>query len=131
MLACVCQPADTGIFRRSQVLLSASPRKLNTGAIPKPGRILAMTPVITSEPSANNSRSVMEKVPAKSEAGNNTSSSNGKLVKKKSKCATDSISQGAREIDAAGAQNSSHPRRRNDEDSARKPNPCDQVRMVG
>lgn len=56
MLACVCQPSDTGIFRRSPVPLGAPPLKIiNRGAIPKPGRTLRLsTPVITSEPSAKN-----------------------------------------------------------------------------
>lgn len=55
MLACVCQPSDTGIFRRSPVPLGAPPLKINRGAIPKPGRTLRLSsPVITSEPSAKN-----------------------------------------------------------------------------
>lgn len=57
MLACVCQPADTGIFRRSPVPLGAPPLKINRGAIPKPGRTLRLSPVITSEPSAKNKQS--------------------------------------------------------------------------
>lgn len=50
MLACVCQPADPGIFRRSPIPLGAPPLKFNhKGAIPKPGRTLRI-PVITDEP---------------------------------------------------------------------------------
>ena len=50
MLACVCQPADAGIFSRSPVPLGAQPLKFNhKGAVPKPGRTLRV-PVITSEP---------------------------------------------------------------------------------
>lgn len=50
MLACVCQPADAGIFSRSPVPLGAQPLKFNhKGAVPKPGRTLRI-PVITSEP---------------------------------------------------------------------------------
>lgn len=55
MLACVCQPADSGIFRKSPIPLSNPPLQLNNnnnnskGAIPKPGRIIR-APVITREP---------------------------------------------------------------------------------
>lgn len=45
MLACVCQPADPGIFRRSPIPLGAPPLKIaNRGAIPKPGRIIRLYP---------------------------------------------------------------------------------------
>ncbi|XP_044255145.1 apoptosis-stimulating of p53 protein 1 isoform X2 [Tribolium madens] len=51
MLACVCQPADPGIFRRSPVPLGAPPLKISTGAVPKPGRSVRLTaPVITDPP---------------------------------------------------------------------------------
>lgn len=51
MLACVCQPADPGIFRRSPIPLGAPPLKINKGAIPKPGRSVRLTtPVITDPP---------------------------------------------------------------------------------
>ncbi|EFA01529.1 hypothetical protein TcasGA2_TC007089 [Tribolium castaneum] len=52
MLACVCQPADPGIFRRSPVPLGAPPLKI--GAVPKPGRSVRLTaPVITDPPGFN------------------------------------------------------------------------------
>lgn len=52
MLACVCQPADTGIFRKSPIPLGTAPLQLNNkGAIPKPGKTLRL-PVITNEPSS-------------------------------------------------------------------------------
>ncbi|KAJ3657656.1 hypothetical protein Zmor_009443 [Zophobas morio] len=48
MLACVCQPADPGIFRRSPVPLGAPPLKI-TKALP--GRTVRLTtPVITDPP---------------------------------------------------------------------------------
>lgn len=57
MLACVCQPSDTGIFRRSPVPLGAPPLKINRGAIPKPGRTLRLSSqVITSEPNSNKNK---------------------------------------------------------------------------
>lgn len=65
MLACVCQPADPGIFRRSPIPLGAPPLKFNhKGAIPKPGRTLRI-PVITNEPGSvlscnNNNRTVQK-----------------------------------------------------------------------
>lgn len=49
MLACVCQPSDVGIFRRSPVPLGAPPLQIK-GAIPKLGRIIQNPSVITSEP---------------------------------------------------------------------------------
>lgn len=53
MLACVCQPADAGIFRKSPIPLNNAPLQLNNkGAIPKPGKIIRI-PVITREPSVN------------------------------------------------------------------------------
>ncbi|XP_071056815.1 apoptosis-stimulating of p53 protein 2 isoform X2 [Onthophagus taurus] len=53
MLACVCQPSDPGIFRRSPVPLGSQPLRLDhNGAIPKPpGRILCIPVVVTNEPS--------------------------------------------------------------------------------
>lgn len=54
MLACVCQPADPGLFRRSPIPLGAPPLKFNQkGAIPKPGRTFRI-PVITNEPCSVN-----------------------------------------------------------------------------
>lgn len=50
MLACVCQPADSGVFRRSPIPLGAPPLRMGTGAIPKPGRTVRLSPVITDAP---------------------------------------------------------------------------------
>lgn len=56
MLACVCQPTDNGIFRRSPASLGPKQLKMNNGAIPKPGRTLRIIPVITSEPTAKSTQ---------------------------------------------------------------------------
>lgn len=134
MLACVCQPADTGIFRRSQIPLGASPLKLNSGAIPKPGRILGVSPIITSEPSTRNSHSSVEKNDHK--LVDDTPSSSEKLPRKKSKHVGDIISRGTREGDAVNAQNLSNSRptenrRQQNDKSLKKSNRLDQVRMAG
>ena len=66
MLACVCQPADPGIFRRSPVPLGAPPLKI-TKALP--GRTVRLTtPVITDPPKSA------------------TEDSNDKMKKKHKKC---------------------------------------------
>ncbi|CAG9762568.1 unnamed protein product [Ceutorhynchus assimilis] len=46
MLACVCQPADPSVFRRSPIPLGAPPLKIsvNKGALPKPGRSVRVNP---------------------------------------------------------------------------------------
>lgn len=49
MLACVCQPSDSGIFSRSPIPLSGSSLQ-NKGAIPKLDKTLYNTTVITREP---------------------------------------------------------------------------------
>lgn len=55
MLACVCQPADPSIFRRSPIPLGAPPVKItNRGALPKPGKTIRITPAITDAPSIKN-----------------------------------------------------------------------------
>lgn len=56
MLACVCQPADPSIFRRSPIPLGAPPLKItNRGDIPKPGKTIRITPsTITDAPSVKN-----------------------------------------------------------------------------
>ncbi|XP_050298815.1 apoptosis-stimulating of p53 protein 2 isoform X3 [Anthonomus grandis grandis] len=50
MLACVCQPADPSVFRRSPVPLGAPPLKIsaNQGALPKPGRSVRVNPPYVS-----------------------------------------------------------------------------------
>lgn len=60
MLACVCQPADPNIFRRSPTPLVTTPIKISSkGAIPKvvPGRSIRITDsVVTTSNSSNSDR---------------------------------------------------------------------------
>lgn len=57
MLACVCQPADPNIFRRSPIPLVTTPIKINSkGAIPKlvPGKSIRITDsLLTASTTAN------------------------------------------------------------------------------
>lgn len=53
MLACVCQPADPGIFRRSPIPLGAPPLMLGKGfsaTTPKPGRTIRLTTSVVTNP---------------------------------------------------------------------------------
>lgn len=67
MLACVCQPADSGIFRKSPIPLTNPPLELSNhnnnnnnnhskGAIPKPPGKTIRIPVITREPISKQSK---------------------------------------------------------------------------
>lgn len=121
MLACVCQPADAGVFRRSQPLLS--------GTMPKPGRAVAMTPaVITSEPGARSSRSVMEKFAANNEPADNASSSSELVTK--SKRTNDGVSKDVMRQNEVGAESSSQRGGRNREEFAKKSKNCDKVWLM-
>lgn len=56
MLACVCQPADPGIFRRSPIPLGAPPLMLGkrfsqfSATAPKPGRTIRLTASVVTDP---------------------------------------------------------------------------------
>ncbi|KAL3265330.1 hypothetical protein HHI36_009538 [Cryptolaemus montrouzieri] len=53
MLACVCQPSDPNIFRKSPIPLGEDSLKItNKGVIPRPGRTVRLDAVITDAPTA-------------------------------------------------------------------------------
>lgn len=80
MLACVCQPADPGLFRRSPIPLGTPPLKITNRAVaPIPGRSVRVSgPILDAprnkEPASVGQASVkLEEVPQSSESSNESS----------------------------------------------------------
>ncbi|XP_017768297.1 PREDICTED: apoptosis-stimulating of p53 protein 2 isoform X3 [Nicrophorus vespilloides] len=99
MLACVCQPADPTVFRRSPIPLGTPPLKLSNkgtrgsgcAVTPKPGRIYRIPVVITTEPknSAHLTQTAVGAVATKGKLSDSPPNSDMKIKSRKVKNSDD------------------------------------------